>query len=210
MIRLGFWFASLALVGGCTDGPQSRAGEPTPEDRQRFSARRGPQAYPAPAPPREKPAATGNADNDFLRQMSDHHKDVVRMTHAAIEANRDPSLHSVLRRVEEEHDHRLDAMMSLLRDVFADSYAPETNPENDQSADRIRRSVSEYRPTFLTVVEKSEDEESRILNEYLPRAKNQRVRALAESLRREKRVGMAALRRALTISSETAVGRSTR
>ena len=202
--------SALIVVFGCSDEPQSLAGEPTPEDRQRFSGRRVPQAYPPPAPTRVRAPATGNTDNDFLRQMSDHHKDVVRMTHVAIETNRDPALHRVIRRVEEEHDHALDAMMSLLRDVFADSYAPQTNPENDQAADRMRRSVTEYRTTFLVVVEKSEDEATRILNEYLPNAKNHRVRNFAERLRREERAGMAALRRALTNQSPTTVDRSTR
>lgn len=193
--------SALAAAGGCSDEPQSLAGEPTLEDRQRFSGRNVPQAYPAPAPIRVRPPSTGNADHDFLRRMSDHHKDVIRITHAAIESNRDASLHATIRKVEEEHDHALDAMLALLRTIYGDAYVPQVNPENDVTADLLRKSSSDYTRVFLAAADRSEAEALRILNEYVPNAKQQRVRAFAQNLRREEAAGMAALRMALSRQS---------
>ena len=130
--------------------------------------------------------------------MSDHHKDVIRIAHAAIESNKDPSLHAAIRKVEEEHDHTLDAMLALLRSVYADEYVPQTNPENDVTADLLRKSSSDYTRIFLAAAEKSEEDALRILNEYLPKAKKQRVRNFAQELRRKEGAGIPALRRALS------------
>jgi uncharacterized protein (DUF305 family) len=192
---------SILAAGACSEEPQSRAGEPTPEDWQRFSGRSVPKAYPPPLPVRVKPPSTGNADHDYLRLMSDHHKDVIRITHAAIESNRDPSLHAAIRRVEEEHDHTLDEMLALLRTIYGDAYVPQANPENDLTADVLRKSSREYTQIFLAAADKSEAEALGIVDNYLPNAKNSRVRAFAEKLRREERSGFAALRRALTRQS---------
>lgn len=199
--RLAGVLSILAAAGGCSDEPQSLAGEPTQADRQRFSGRSVPQAYPEPPAIRVKPPSTGNADHDFLRRMSDHHKDVIRITHAAIEANRDPSLHTAIRKVEEEHDHALDAMLALLRTIYGDAYVPQVNPENDATADLLRKSSSDYTRVFLTAADRSEAEALRILNEYLPNAKHQRIRVFAQNLRREETAGMAALRTALSEQS---------
>jgi uncharacterized protein (DUF305 family) len=130
--------------------------------------------------------------------MSDHHKDLIRITHAAIESNKDPSLHAAIRKVEEEHDHTLDSMLALLRSVYADEYVPQTNPENDLTADRLRRSSSDYISIFLAAAESSEEEALRILNEYLPKAKKQRVRNFAQNLRKDESAGIVALREALS------------
>ncbi len=188
----------VVSLGACSEESHSRVGEPTLEDRRRFSGRNVPQAYPAPPPIRVRPPSTGNADHDFLRRMSDHHKDVIRITHAAIEANRDPSLHTAIRKVEEEHDHALDAMLALLRTIYGDAYVPQFNPENDATADLLRKSSSDYTRVFLTAADRSEAEALRILNEYLPNAKHQRIRVFAQNLRREETAGMAALRTALS------------
>ncbi len=130
--------------------------------------------------------------------MSDHHKDAIRIAHAAIESNKDPSLHAAIRKVEEEHDHTLDAMLAILRSAYADEYVPQTNPENDVTADLLRKSSSDYNKIFLVAAENSEQEALRLVKEYLPKTKNRRVRNFAHNLRREESAGMTALRRALS------------
>ena len=63
--------------------------------------------------------------------MSNHHKDLIRITHAIIESNSGASLEPALRTFEDDHDHELDAMLALLRTIYKDPYVPQTNPEND-------------------------------------------------------------------------------
>jgi uncharacterized protein (DUF305 family) len=180
----------------CSKEPQKREGEPTQADRERFSGR----YLPPPTPPR-LPAvspSTGDPDHDFLRRMSDHHKDLIRITHAAVESNRDPSLQPAIRKLEEDHDHELDDMLALLHALYKDAYVPQTNPANDFTAEILRKPGTNYIQVFLATALNSEEEAVGILNEYLPKAKNREVRNFARKLRSEEAGEMAALRSALS------------
>jgi uncharacterized protein (DUF305 family) len=130
--------------------------------------------------------------------MSDHHKDLIRMTHAAIESNRDASLQPAIRKLEEDHDHELDDMLALLRTLYKDAYVPQSNPANDFTTEILRTPGTEYTKVFLAAAVKSEQEAVGILNDYLPKAKNREVRNFARKLRSEEAGEMAALRSALS------------
>lgn len=202
---------TLALVvglGGCSEEPRSLEGEPTSADRQRFSGRYNPPS--AVMPVRVPTPSTGDADRDFLRRMSDHHLDLLRITHAAIESNRDPSLAPAIRKFEEQHDHELDALLGLLQSVYGDAYAPLTNPDNDLSAKIVRSPRTDNTRTFLAATEKSAEDAGRILREYLPKAKERHVRSIAEKLRTGEESGMKALRKALSSDPNPPLTQSTR
>jgi uncharacterized protein (DUF305 family) len=47
--------------------------------------------------------------------MSNHHKNVIVLADAALEANNRPEMEDVIRQLEERHGHELDAMTSILR-----------------------------------------------------------------------------------------------
>jgi len=155
-------------------------------------------APPAPSRARAATPSTGDPDHDFLRRMSDHHLDLIRITHAAIESNRDASLAAAIRRFEEAHDHELDALLSLLQRIYNDAFVPQTNPENDFIAEMLRKHRSDNMKALLEAAEKSEADAVRILNDYLPKSKQRQVRSLAEKLRREESAGVVALRKALS------------
>lgn len=187
--------AGPAIVSGCSEKPQRREGEPTQADRERFSSRYNP-APRLPAAVAVRPP-TGDSDHDFLRRMSDHHKDLIRITHAVLESNSAASLEPAIRKFEDDHDHELDAMLMLLRTVYKDPYVPQTNPENDFVVEMLRKPGSDYSGIFLAAALKSEQNAVRIVKEYLPTAKNRNVRSFAQKLSTEEGGEMAALRRAL-------------
>jgi uncharacterized protein (DUF305 family) len=200
---------SFGLVAtGCDDKRKSLEGEPTPEDRARFSSRH--VVPPTPPPARVVPPSTGDPDHDFLRRIGDHHKDLIRIAHAAIESNQDASLAPAIRKFEDDHDHDLDTMQTLLQSVYNDAYVPLANPENDFTVERLRNPRTDNARAFLAAAEKSEQDAIRILNEYLPNAKRQRVRNFALTLKRDEANGMAALRNALGSRSKLSPSRSTR
>lgn len=181
---------------GCSEKPQTREGEPTQADRDRFAGRYTPP--PSPQPSRAVPASTGDADHDFLRRMSDHHKDMIRITHAVIESNSAASVERAIRKFEDDHDRELDAMLALLWTVYSDTYVPQTNPENDFTTEILRKPGTDYAGVFLAAAVKSEQAAVWILNNYLPNAKKSQVRTFAQKLRSEEAGEMAALRRALS------------
>jgi uncharacterized protein (DUF305 family) len=129
--------------------------------------------------------------------MSDHHKDLIRITHAVIESNSSASLEPAIRKFEDDHDHELDAILGLLRRVYHDTYVPQTNPENDFIAEMLRKPGTDYAGIFLAAALKSEQNAVRILKDYLPEAKNREVLSLAQKMSSKEQGEMAALRRAL-------------
>jgi uncharacterized protein (DUF305 family) len=129
--------------------------------------------------------------------MSNHHKDLIRITHAVIESNGAASLEPAIREFEDDHDHELDAMLALLRSVYKDPYVPQTNPENDFVVEMLRKPGTDYAGIFLAAALKSEQNAVRMVNDYLPNAKDREVRRFAQKLSREEGGEMAALRRAL-------------
>ena len=194
------WFfiwvvATPTMLSGCSEKPQARESEPTQADRDRFSGRYSrpptPPAVVAVTPP------TGDVDHDFLRRMSNHHKDLIRITHAVIESNSAASLEPAIRKFEDDHDHELDAMLALLRRVYKDPYVPQTIPENDFVVEMLRKPGTDYAGIFLAAALKSEQNAVRIVKDYLPNAKNREVRIFAQRLSTEEGGEMAALRRAL-------------
>lgn len=187
--------AGPAILSGCSEKPQTREGEPTQADRERFSGRYSPPPTPPAAVAVTPP--TGDVDHDFLRRMSNHHKDLIRITHAVIESNSAASLEPAIRKFEDDHDHELDAMLAQLRTLYKDPYVPQTNPENDFVVEMLRNPGTDYAGIFLAAALKSEQNAVRILNDFLPQAKNREVRAFAQRLSREEGGEMAALRRAL-------------
>lgn len=193
--RLIIWLgAAFVLSSSCSEKPQSREGEPTQADRDRF---RGHHSSPAALLPITIKAATGDFDHDFLRLMSDHHKDLIRITHAVLESNSSTSLEPAIRKFEEDHDRELDAMLAMLRTVYKDSYVPQTNPNNDFIAEMLRKPGTDYAGIFLASALKSEQSAVQILNAYLPDAKNQQVRTFAQKMSTEEGGEMADLRSAL-------------
>jgi uncharacterized protein (DUF305 family) len=129
--------------------------------------------------------------------MSDHHKDLIRITHAVLESNSAASLEPAIREFEDDHDHELDAMLTLLRTVYKDPYVPQTNPENDFVVEMLRKPGTDYSGIFLAAALKSEENAVRIVKDYLPTAKKRDVRSFAQKLSTEEGGEMAALRRAL-------------
>jgi len=193
------YLVGLTVMSACSEQPQSRVGEPTPEDRQRFSRGSVPRASAPAISARVAAESTGDPDRDFLRRMSDHHKGVIHIVHSAIESNRDPALHATIRKVEESHDHALDGMLALLRSEYGDAYLPQTSQESDRIADLVRKSSNDHTKLLLAAADKAEADGLRIVNDYLPRAKSQRVHRLAENLKRGGNIGMAPLRRTLNV-----------
>ena len=127
---------------------------------------------------------TGNADHDFLRMMSDHHKGLILMVHATIESKDKLSVKPIANRMDKAQDAELDRMMTMLEKDYKDPYAPKVMPEHKAMADELKaKSGAAYDRAFLTNVIKHHQEAITMIDGYLPKAKQAKVKRMAERMK---------------------------
>ena len=143
------------------------------------------------------PIQTGDADHDFLRAMSNHHKNLIVLADAALEANNRPDMAVMIRQLEERHGHELDAITGILRKTYKDLFISSPSAETKLTATLLRRSGSDYRRIFLDASIKAEEEALRIVDSYLPRAKRMETERLAEKIKSDEGHDIVAMRKQL-------------
>ncbi|MDQ6769029.1 MAG: DUF305 domain-containing protein [Gemmatimonadota bacterium] len=194
-----FKLSTLALVLACSQEKKRDPGEPTPFDlyvaRERLKG-----GFRTPADTSRSPPVnitTGDADHDFLRAMSNHHKNVIVLADAALEANTHPDMESLIRQLEERHAHELDAMTSILRKTYKDAFISSPSAQTKATAGTLRQPGSDYRRLFLDAALKAEEEGSRLADFYLIRTKRADIDRLAEEIKTNESQDLVAMRKRL-------------
>lgn len=127
---------------------------------------------------------TGDADHDFLRMMSDHDRGMILMAHHAIESKDKLAVKAVAKKIDTDQDKELDDMVTMLEKDFKDPYAPTLLPEHQAMADELaKKSGAEYDRAFLQNAVTHHAEAVKLIDAYLPTAKNSTVRTMAESMK---------------------------
>lgn len=127
---------------------------------------------------------TGDADHDFLRMMSDHHKGLILMAHETIESKETLGVKDIARRLDKEQDDELDKMTTMLERDFKDPYAPKATPDNQAMADQLKgKTGTEYDRTFLQNVIAHHEQAVKMIDDYLPKAKAPALKTMAESMK---------------------------
>lgn len=143
-------------------------------------------------------AMTGNADHDFLRMMSDHHKGLIAMAHMTIEGKQAGTVMELARRMDAKQDVELDSMTTMLERDFRDSYAPKVVPEHQAMVDDLKaRSGADYDRTFLRHVILHHEEAVKMIEQYLPTAKSPQLKAMAEKMKADQTNEIADLKQRL-------------
>lgn len=127
---------------------------------------------------------TGDPDRDFLRMMSDHHKGLILMTDLTKDRKDGGTVVADAIRVDTKQDQELDQMVSMLAKDFQDPYAPKVMPQHQAMADALKaKSGKDYDRTFYQNVIQHHQEALKMVDEYLPKAKNTMVRQMAETMK---------------------------
>lgn len=199
-----FKVGAFLLVLACSQDKKTAPGEPTPFDlyvaNQRLQGRL-PAARDT-SRSTSTPVLTGDADHDFLRAMSNHHKSVIVLADAALEANTRADMEAVIRQLEERHGHELDAMTGVLRKTFKDRFISLPSAEAKTTASELRRSGSDYRRIFLNAAIKAEEDGSRIADFYLLRTKRAEVDRLADEIKTSEALDLVAVRKQLAMGDQ--------
>ena len=129
-------------------------------------------------------SSTGDPDHDFLRLMSDHHKGLILMVHETIETKDKVGVKPLASRMDKEQDTELDAMMSTLEKTYKDAYAPKVMAEHQSMADQLKgKSGADFDRTFLSNVTRHHEEAIKMIDQYLPTARQPAVKKMAERMK---------------------------
>jgi uncharacterized protein (DUF305 family) len=201
--RSGIKLCSLVFVLSCSQEKKREPGEPTPFDiyvaNERLKG--GFRALPDTSASSSTLVSTGDADHDFLRAMSNHHKNVIVLADAALEANTRADVEGVIRELEERHGHELDEMTGILRRTYKDGFISSPSAETKLTAGVLRRPGRDYRRIFLDAAVKAEEDGARIADFYLPRTKRMDVDRLADKIKTNETHDLVAIRKRLAMGS---------
>ena len=127
---------------------------------------------------------TGNADHDFLRMMSDHHKGLILLAHMTKDRKAAGTAGADAAKLDAAQDKELDHMVTMLEKDFKDPYAPKVMPQHQALADALKgKSGKEYDRAFYQGVIQHHQEALSMIDEYLPKSKNAMLKQMAEQMK---------------------------
>ena len=127
---------------------------------------------------------TGDADHDFLRMMSDHHKGLILLAHEAKERKGTSPTIADGRTLDTKQDAELDRMVTMLEKDFKDPYTPKALPEHQAMHDALEsKSGKEFDRTFYQNVIAHHQQALTMIDAYLPNAKSPAIRKMAETMK---------------------------
>ena len=125
-----------------------------------------------------------NADRDFLRKLSDHHKGMIAMAHLTKDSKQKLSVKPLAVRIDAEHDGEMDKILTMLEKDFKDPYAPKISAADQASEDDLRtKTGTAYERAFLEHAIAHGTQARGMIDAYLPNALNAAARTLAASIR---------------------------
>lgn len=138
-----------------------------------------PTATPAPAQP-----MTMDANHEFLRKMSDHHRGLIAIVHQAVEQKDAAGVMATAKKLDTEQDAELDTLMITLRQKYNDPYDPQITPEHQAMVDSLKSlSGAAYERAFRRDVIRHHQEAIAMVDAYLPRLTDPSLKAMAERMR---------------------------
>ncbi len=142
---------------------------------------------------------TGNPDRDFLRMMSDHHKGLIALAHETMDRKgAAPGVREDARKMDKKQDAELEKIVTTLDKQYKDDYTPKVTPDNQRMVDELKtKSGKEYSRTFLANVIKHHQQAIKMVDDYLPTAKNAEVKSMATKMKSDQTQEIARLKKEL-------------
>jgi uncharacterized protein (DUF305 family) len=171
--------ASVLLLSACS-------GTKAPDARDTSAAAAAPVAAPVAAAPASATPAAGatDADHDFLKAMSDHHKGMIGMAHITKDNKQKLTTKKLATRIDSEQDAELDAMVTMLEQDFKDPYTPKMSAADQALEDDLKTKTGKaYDRAFIDNTVAHHKAAVALIDAYLPNAKNEKVKALAAKMR---------------------------
>ena len=141
-----------------------------------------------PAEDRPHMRMTGNADQDFLRMMSDHHRGLIAMAHLSTEGDKKGSAQAQAdaQKLDRKQDAELDSMTTMLEQQFKDKYDPMIMPSNQAMVDQLKsQSGTAYDKAFYQNVVKHHQQAIKMVDEFSPKLQNAQIKRMAQRMKED-------------------------
>ena len=100
--------------------------------------------------------------------------------------------------MDKKQDAELEKMITMLDQQYKDTYTPSVMPEHQRMVDELKgKSGADYSRMFLTNVIVHHEQAIKMIDDYLPKAKNAQVKAMAEKMKSDQTKEIAELQRKL-------------
>jgi uncharacterized protein (DUF305 family) len=130
------------------------------------------------------PKMTGDADHDFLRMMSDHHRGLIAIVHMTVDKKDVGSSMADAKKLDAAQDKELDQMVSMLEKSYKDPYEPKTMAEHQSMVDDLTgKSGRDFDRGFYADVIKHHEEALTMIDAYMPNAKDAAVKRMAAEMK---------------------------
>ena len=134
--------------------------------------------------PRVAADSTPDADRQFLRMMSDHHKGLIEIVHMTQDRTSGGPEIADAKMLDAAQDKQLDDMVTMLEKEYKDPYSPSVMPEHRAMLDALKgKSGKDYSRTFYQDIIKHHEEALAMIDAYLPNAKSATVKQMAEMMK---------------------------
>ena len=135
----------------------------------------------ASAPPAAEAVAPG--DQEFLREMTNHHHGMVTMAHEAMEKT-GSSVQEEATAIDQKQDEEIEQMLAILLKDFSDPHTPTIDPATQAMADGLSsKSGEDYDRTFRMHVIEHHEQGIAMIDRFLPRLTRPDVREMAERMK---------------------------
>ena len=140
-------------------------------------------------PPEDRAAMrmTGNADQDFLRMMSDHHKGLIAMAHLSAEEKKgSATAQADAKKLDKKQDAELDTMSTMLERQFKDQYDPKVMPSNQAMVDQLKpQSGAAFDRQFYQNVVMHHQQAIKMIDEFTPKMKDAKIKQMAQRMKED-------------------------
>ena len=127
---------------------------------------------------------SGDADRDFLRMMSDHHKGMIVMAHMTKERKDAGGAAADAKKIDAAQDKEVDMMVTMLEKDYKDAYAPKVMAESKAMSDMLKdKKGTDYERAFYEGTIKHHQAAITMVDEYLPKGKSAAIKQMAEKIK---------------------------
>lgn len=126
---------------------------------------------------------TGDPDRDFLRMMGDHHKGMLLMTEPALAKG--ITVKDEAQRIATDQKPEIGKMTAILKSAYSDSYEPKVMSDGRKMAGELDALTgTALDRMFLEKTILHHKAAIKMVDEYLPKAKNSEVKTIAEKIKK--------------------------
>ena len=136
-----------------------------------------------------------NADDEFLRMMSDHHEGMIQMANAAMTKASNATVQGDAHRLHTKQAEDQKKMVGMAESMYADKVTPMVMPSNKAMMDALQaKTGAEYDRAFYANVIAHHQEGIKMIDDMLPKLAKPDVKQMAERMKSEQQKEIAEFR----------------